>query len=311
MQNELLNKWNYINNWYKTNYEKVYGTDYYENNLFISNEFAGPASSAQILELETLLELEIPEELKVLLKTHNGEVGQNNSPFFELRLVDTKEIKDQIEFGLSLIKSSDRYIKNEVVSNELIERIVDEVKSKLNLSEWYKIDLQGGDTFRMPSIYKNKSDLKESVNVSIDHQEANRLIKLLKQEERPTYDWDDIEFTVYQDGRIETKRNIFDWNSGISGSNADPVKPIYFHSKWIALFGDGCGNYIGIDLDPGLSGIKGQVIIYGRDVYENRKVADSLEVFFDKIIDDLQKEDNSLILKNTRYHIHERLKLLK
>jgi cell wall assembly regulator SMI1 len=309
MHNNLLNTFYKVNDWFKQNYSRVYDFNRYKQGDILFNELAGPTNESEISQIETMLSIELPTEIKTLLVAHNGEVGQNSSPFFEQRLVDIKEIKEQIEFGLSLVKSSDRYIKNTEVSNDLIGKITTEVKSKLVLSEWYKIDFQGGDTFRMPSIYKNQSDLTERINVRIDHQEAARLIKLLKEEEKPTYDWDDIEFTVYPDGRIKTERKVFDWNSGISGSNTDHVKPIYFHSKWIALFGDGGGNYIGIDLDPGLSGTKGQVIIYGRDIYENLKLADNLEQLFDKILSDIQKESESIIL-NSKYHIHERLKRL-
>jgi cell wall assembly regulator SMI1 len=136
------------------------------------------------------------------------------------------------------------------------------------------------------------------------------LIKQLKEEEKQTYDWDDIEFIVYNDGKIETVREDTDWNYSITAFPPQTVKPFYFHSKWIPVFSDYGGNYVGIDLDPDKNGVKGQIIIYGRDVYENRKVADGIEDFFDKIINDINKGTDGYILSDKTYHIHERLKML-
>jgi cell wall assembly regulator SMI1 len=312
MQNNLLLKLYKINEWFKQNYRKVYNSTRYEHEKMMFNELSGPATTTEILQLEEILREKIPQELHSLLQTHNGELWSNAniSLFFEQNLIDCKEMGEQIKFGLSLLKSSSRHIKNAEKSNQLISQIIDEVKSKLNLSDWYKVSFQGGSTFGMPSIYKNEFNSTERENVRIDHIEANRLVNILKEEEKETYEWDDIEITFFKDGKIEAERNVFDWNSFMKGSASDAVKPIYFHHKWVTVFGDGAGNYIGIDLDPGLSGTKGQVIVYGRDIEQNFKIADNLEQLFDKIIDDLQDESKSSLLQDKAIHFQERLKKL-
>jgi len=63
------------------------------------------------------------------------------------------------------------------------------------------------------------------------------------------------------------------------------IKRKYFHLKWLPLIGDYGGNFIGVDLDPGPVGKKGQVIVFGRDELDVYVVADSWEQFLDRMID--------------------------
>ena len=315
MEKNFIEKWNYLNQWFKVNHLKVYREDFYKYQEFKVNNFNEPANDEEINNLELLLSDEIPQELREILKIHNGEIDLNNSPFFEQRLLSTKEIKEQIEFALSLKKPINRHISNSEKSNNLIIQIVNEVKlklkSKLELSTWFKITFQGGEIgLRMPTIYKNEFNLEERENISIDKVETLKLIKLLQKEEKNTYDWDDVEFTIYFDGTIKTDRTDTDWSFGITSFPENSVKEIYFHYKWIPVFSDNAGNYIGIDLDPKKNGIKGQVIIYGRDTYQNTKIADNLDELFTKIIKDIKNEKESILLIENKYHLHERLKSL-
>jgi cell wall assembly regulator SMI1 len=311
MQNHLLDKWKLINDWFIINHSQVFSSDRYKNVAFSANNFAAPAHPNEIIQIEDIVSEKIPDEIKIILKKHNGEIGLGNSPFFEQRLIDAKEIKEQIEFGLSLTKPANRYIENPDASNQLIRQIIDEIKSKIDSSDWFKLKFEGSPTsFGHPTLYRNKFDSIDKENIQIEHKPALDLIKDLHKLEKETYDWDDIKFTVFQDGKIEVERTDTDWNYSITGFPNQTVKAIYFHYKWIPLFSDQGGNYIGIDLDPDVNGVKGQIIIYGRDVYQNIKVADSLENFFDKILNDIKKGADSIILKDKKYHIHERLKLL-
>jgi cell wall assembly regulator SMI1 len=43
------------------------------------------------------------------------------------------------------------------------------------------------------------------------------------------------------------------------------VRPVYFNRGWIPLTYDSGGNHIGVDLNPGPKGTRGQVIVFGRD----------------------------------------------
>lgn len=43
------------------------------------------------------------------------------------------------------------------------------------------------------------------------------------------------------------------------------IKREYSSRGWIPLIADKAGNYVGVDLSPGESGVQGQVIVFGRD----------------------------------------------
>lgn len=57
----------------------------------------------------------------------------------------------------------------------------------------------------------------------------------------------------------------------------------YTNSKWIPLFADSGGNYIGLDLDPGANGTNGQIINFGRDEDNKFVIANSLNSFLEFI----------------------------
>lgn len=67
------------------------------------------------------------------------------------------------------------------------------------------------------------------------------------------------------------------------------VKKYYVNKNWIPFATDTCGNYIGIDLDPDINGIKGQIIIYGRDEMERVVVAHKLVDYIDLLIKEFRK----------------------
>jgi cell wall assembly regulator SMI1 len=72
------------------------------------------------------------------------------------------------------------------------------------------------------------------------------------------------------------------------------IKPIYSNNYWIPFAHDGCGNYLGIDLDPDTDGTYGQVINFGRDENNKYVISESLESFFDWYVNEL-KNGNFMI----------------
>jgi len=59
------------------------------------------------------------------------------------------------------------------------------------------------------------------------------------------------------------------------------IKPCYTNEKWIPIFGDSGGNYIGIDYDPDENGTMGQVINFGRDEDNKFVIANNLNAFLE------------------------------
>jgi len=74
------------------------------------------------------------------------------------------------------------------------------------------------------------------------------------------------------------------------------------------LISDLGGNYIGIDLDPDTNGIKGQVIIFGRDEEDMIVLANSWDEFLDWNLDLIEKEGEKL---KSESHLHDIYKQIK
>ncbi|MES2073451.1 MAG: SMI1/KNR4 family protein [Pseudomonadota bacterium] len=79
---------------------------------------------------------------------------------------------------------------------------------------------------------------------------------------------------IWADG--DTNEDLAD---SMSSKPEGHVKPVYSNPKWIPFSKDYGGNHLGIDLDPDVKGIVGQVIIFGRDEDEKLVVAASFTEF--------------------------------
>lgn len=69
---------------------------------------------------------------------------------------------------------------------------------------------------------------------------------------------------------------------------ADAVQPYYVHRGWIPIAKDLYGNMVGLDLAPGPAGIRGQIILYGRDFDTKIVVASSLQELLFEYVSDLE-----------------------
>lgn len=81
---------------------------------------------------------------------------------------------------------------------------------------------------------------------------------------------------------------------------ADAVQPYYIHRGWIPIAKDLYGNMIGLDLAPGPAGIRGQIILYGRDFDTKIVIASSLQELLFQYVTDLE-EGNFQIDKTESY----------
>lgn len=67
------------------------------------------------------------------------------------------------------------------------------------------------------------------------------------------------------------------------------IKPMYTNRKWIPLTHDWGGNHIGLDYDPDINGVTGQVITFGRDEDTKRLLASSFEEFIQNFVASLDR----------------------
>ncbi|MCW7490985.1 SMI1/KNR4 family protein [Leptospira meyeri] len=297
-------------------------------------------------EIEKIIEEKLPEDFIQLYSYYDGEQDEKlKNIFFGHKFLSTSEILLYFEFPKSLIKPKTRSIKNPVES----DRIINEIKEVLithankieikNLSimeklknimlkkfyknmekktQWNRIEIsltQG--SFKGPELFFENGD---SQFISDDtHALSEQLFELGKKlylEEKETYNWDEILLVFHNSNKIEINRSDYDWDNETPFESIpkEKIKKRYFNIKWVPIFFDHGGNYIGIDLDPDKKGTKGQIIIYGRDEDKTFVLADSLNEFFEKInsaTDSFKNKEVSFPLLNG-YHIHSTLpELLK
>lgn len=69
---------------------------------------------------------------------------------------------------------------------------------------------------------------------------------------------------------------------------ADAVQSYYVHRGWIPIAKDLYGNMLGLDLAPGPAGVRGQIILYGRDFDTKVVVATSLQELLFQYVTDLE-----------------------
>jgi cell wall assembly regulator SMI1 len=74
----------------------------------------------------------------------------------------------------------------------------------------------------------------------------------------------------------------------MSSSPSCHIKPVYANALWIPFAHDQSGNHLGIDLDPDVEGVEGQVIVFGRDENRKRLVAQSFEEFIGIFVEQLE-----------------------
>lgn len=79
--------------------------------------------------------------------------------------------------------------------------------------------------------------------------------------------------------------------------NKHTVKCLYANDHWIPFASDGCGNHIGIDLDPDINGTVGQVINFGSNENDKIVFARSLNEFLELMIKIIRSEEFRLVKK--------------
>lgn len=289
----------------------------------LSRELKCMNSSAPMEDLKTIEKMiqdELPESFKELYVTYNGENGNNGklSIFLGEKFLSTKEIIDNLKFSLSLVKPKDRVVDNPEESKRLTDEIVQLVKKfavpetkTLDIfpkkAKWHKLEFEcSTNSFSGVYVYKEDNENREIAEVDcLEH--ILKLVKSLHEIERVNYNWDEVEFIVFENGKYQVNRKDYNFSEEISFESIPEgkIKKVYFNPRWIPIFSDYSGNFIGIDLDPDCNGIKGQVINFGRDEEKMYVYANELEQFFEKVLDLLKTEEFKNVIE--KYHLHDAL----
>lgn len=298
--NATISKWQQISNWYA------------EKNAHEISNFNPPASQTSIANIEALLGEKLPADLEQMLLIHDGEDGKGRGRMCGVGMVSANTILSNVEFSLSQIKPNERYLKSPEKSQELLDKIVNFYRQHIP-QPWYKVVFDCSEnSFGGPYMYETETTTgKDKKIIRMQYDDIRPIIKQLADLENPTYNWDKLEFAIYKD-HYEVKRTDYNFDNEIPFTSfpENAIKKKYFNHKWIPVFEDGGGNYIGIDLDPDTKGTKGQVIIFGRDEEDMVVLGNNLEQFFDFCLNLMEKHkgndpDNPLLDDS---HLHDVLR---
>ncbi|WP_412476225.1 SMI1/KNR4 family protein [Flavobacterium sp. TBRC 19031] len=280
-----------------------------DNKVDIIDALNNTISISQIDKIENLLKEKLPDDIIELYTYANGQKQNDKGIFFDFSFCTADEIIKQLEFSKSLLNPKIKDISNPEQSEKMIKKVVDLLISKAPKSKffglqkaWYSIVFScSTNSSEGPYLYVSETskDLERKIlNINSDeHNKILEIVKQLKDLEKKTYKWDKLKMVIYASGNYKVDRSTFNFNNDIPFTS-NPINAIqkkYFHYKWLPIFSDSAGNYIGIDLDPDKKGKKGQVINFGRDEENMFVFADNLDNFFDKILNELDKKNNLLL----------------
>ena len=276
-----------------------------------------PATPKNIAKLETLLGETLPEEVKQLYLFADGQRSDVEGIFFGDEFMTTQQVIAQLQFSKSLKKGENSGQSFPESSETVLQKIADIFLEKAEQfadgKSWHRLQFDYGvGSLTGPFLYENEKtpDHKRDIlEIEFeDLEEADELLEKMHSDEKNVLNWDEIKFTVFPNGEFKAERTSYDFDNEIPFTSTPPntVKKIYFHDKWLPIFTDGGGNFIGVDLDPDTEATNGQVIIFGRDEDDLYALAENLERFFETL-----KSKNKSLAKavhQQQSHLHDILK---
>lgn len=303
---DIIRKWNQIINWQEENLKLK------DKNLY------RPILKEDIAVIERLLGETLPEVFNVFYLHGNGQVDHENPIFFGEKFMSSQEIITHLDYAKSLIKPEIQLVPEPEKAQKILQKIIEFYTSnapKHRLfglqKSWYKIEFSFGlDSFGGPYLYQGENTIsreREILKIS-NYEPVKNIVRELYELEYESYKWDEIEVVVYADGQFEAKRINYNFDDEISFTSTpeNAIKKKYLNHKWVPIFSDYGGNFIGIDLDPDVNGKKGQIINFGRDEEDMIVMAENLENFFDLILLEISKNNGESL--RTEYHFHDVIK---
>lgn len=274
-------------------------------------------TSEEINAIEDLSGEILPDFFRMFYLYSNGQPDDSDLFFFGEKFMSAEDIIRSLEFSRTLLKPEVRtvvdrekadYFSKKIIEFYIINALVNNHESQ---ESWYKMEFSVGiNYYRQPSLYRTKDTTpreKEIIKIK-DYSSIAILIEGFHELEFEYYNWDKLKFVVYSDGRYEMERIDDNFETEMFTSTPEnAIKKKYFHHKWIPIFSDYGGNFIGIDLDPDVNGKRGQIINFGRDEEDMYVIANDLEQFFDFILAEINENGGETLAK---YHLHDSIKAI-
>ncbi len=260
-----------------------------------------------ILKVEQLTGLLLPVWYKELYATYDGEVGRGPGSFLGDSFLSMDEVVRNAQFAASLVKPGER----KTDSSQQFNRTLDEINAIIRLSvpkgtPWHKIEFDvSGGSLGGPYLYETaESTPTQRVLLELGWPIQKRILESAKELHAlviEIYNWDRLNVITYTE-TFEIQRVDYDFTSQLRSTPTGAIRLKYFHLKWIPVFGDNGGNYIGVDFDPDAKGVLDQVIIFGRDEHEMVVLAPSFDAFLDMTLDTING-NGKVFLGNDHLHM--------
>jgi cell wall assembly regulator SMI1 len=283
-------------------------------------ELSQQITEEEINTIEALLGEQVPQAFREMYTYANGQT-QGNAVMFGHGFLNAQQIIKQLQDSKDFVKPAEPFIENPEKSKALLDKIVafyvehTPTRNMLGIKQkWYKIEFAcSPSSYEGPYLYKSENtteENRETITIK-NYKEVEELVDEIYYLEKRTYNWDTLQFKVFANGTYEVERTYYNFNDTIpfTSTPKDSIKRIYYHHKWLPLFEDYGGNYIGIDLDPDVNGTKGQIINFGRDEEDMFVFADDLESFFDLILNEIEVNGGKAF-KHV-HHLHDVIKEIK
>lgn len=262
--------------------------------------------STRLKKLSDEFGIEIPEDMVTLFNKYDGEAGAGYSAFMGHSLVSIGKLSHDLNFSKSLLKPENPQIPDPDKAESIIKEICKVIKSDISLERtWFKIEIELGEgSISGPYLY-SKEDSSNNEILKLDRSTKDQLFESghkLHNLEKEKYNWDSIDLTLLNNDSYTCTRKFYKWSEGLTSTPPNRIKLKYYHLKWFPVISDNSGNYIGIDLDPDTKGVKGQVIVFGRDEDDMYVVANSWSDFLDF---NLKLIENKTINTEENPHLHD------
>lgn len=308
MAETSLAKFERIVGWYVDNASEAV------SNLVAQQDFG------QLATIEHLIDATLPDDIGTLYMRYGGDSRDHAGCFIGHGFMGLDQILESTEFARSLIKPEKPVVLNAKASDAVILHIVEEMIQQLDKlarlgvvsANWYRCEFEcSPGSFGGPCIYETPdvSD-KERIIVGSDHIDYDKFYALaaeLADLEGESYNWDELNFVVFRDRQYQLERQFYNLGDpeNFTSYPEGAIQRTYFHLRWVPIIQDHGGNYIGVDLEPGPTGRRGQVIVFGRDEYDMFVLADDWEGFLDLILGLIESQPEVLL---SDCHLHDVLK---
>jgi cell wall assembly regulator SMI1 len=308
MAETSLAKFERIVGWYVDNASEAV------SNLVAQQDFG------QLATIEHLIDATLPDDIGTLYMRYGGDSRDHAGCFIGHGFMGLDQILESTEFARSLIKPEKPVVLNAKASDAVILHIVEEMIQQLDKlarlgvvsANWYRCEFECSPrSFGGPYVYETPdvSDQERKI-VGSDHIDYDKFYALaaeLADLEGESYNWDKLNFVVFRDRQYQLERQFYNLGDpeNFTSYPEGAIQRTYFHLRWVPIIQDHGGNYIGVDLEPGPTGRRGQVIVFGRDEYDMFVLADDWEGFLDLILGLIESQPEVLL---SDCHLHDVLK---